>query len=298
MTTFADLINEVYLSLEGFGLNVGRAAFITGSTLTAGGLSFTVDSTENIGPGLIEIGDELLYVQSVDDGTLTVTIAPDGRGYRGTTAASHAVGSRVTMNPVVPRFLVKRAINQTITGVYPTLFGKASEDVTPNGYQRAYEMPADLEQIIEINYQASGPTGIWPKVEHYDLDLNADTTEFPSGKALVLIGAFETGNPIKVTYRKIPTTLSADADLLTASGLADTAHAVIVAGAVWRLSSTVALARLRTDTTATDFSDNQSSPVQLANQTAGLLRALYEQELAEERRRQTETVPPTIYWKE
>lgn len=295
MTTFADLVNEVYLTLEGWGLNVGRAAFITGSTLTSGGLTFTVDDTENVGPGVAEIEDELVYIQSVDDGTLTVTIAPDGRGYRGTTAASHVVGKRVTMNPVIPRFLVKRAINQTITGVYPTLRGKASEELDPVGYQRAYELPAVAEQILEVNYQASGPTGIWPKVTHFDVDHNADTTDFPSGKSLVLIGPFEVGNPVKITYLKQPTELSADGDLLTASGLADTAHACIVAGALWRLSTNVAVARLRTDTTATDMTD-QPNPIQVANQTAGALRAVYEQELREEARRQDVTQPPSIYW--
>lgn len=298
MTTFADLVNEVFLTLEGWGLNVGRAAFITGSGLTSGGLTFTVDSTENIAPGLVEIEDELVYVQSVNDGTLTVTIAPDGRGYRGTTAASHAVGKRVTMNPVVPRFLVKRAINETIVGVYPKLYGKASTDITPLGYQRAYELPAAVETVLEVNYQASGPSGIWPKVEHYDVDMNADVTEFPSGKALVLIGAFEVGNAVKVTYRKRPSELSADADLLTASGLEDTATALVLAGALWRLASKVALARLRVDTTGTDFQDNQANPVQQANQVAAMLRAQYDQELNDEVRRQAETNPPTIFWKE
>lgn len=297
MTTFADLVNEVYLTLEGWGLNVGRAAFITGSTLTSGGLSFTVDSTASIGPGLIEIEDELLYVQSVDDSTKTVTISPDGRGYRGTTAASHAVGVRVTMNPVVPKFLVKRAINQTITGVYPTLFGKASVDIASSGAAQAYELPAAVESVIEANFQAPGPSGVWPKVDRFDVDLNADLTDFPSGKAIILIGAFEPGRTVKVTYRKVPTELSADADLLTASGLADTAHAVVVAGALWRLSSTVALARLRTDTTATDLVDQQNG-IQQANQAAALLRAGYDQELREEARRQTEATPPSISWKD
>lgn len=297
MTTFADLVNEVYLTLEGWGLNNGRAAFITTSTLTSGGLSFTVDSAENIGAGVVEIEDELVYVQSVS-GT-TVTIAPDGRGYRGTTAASHAVGARVTMNPVVPRVKVKKAINETIAGVYPTLRATATEEVTTVGYQRAYELPAAVEQVLKITYQASGPTGIWPEVTHYDYDLFADTTEFPSGKSLMLIGPFEVGHTVRVTYVKRPTELVNDADVLaTVSGLNDSASALIVAGALWRIAVSFPISILRNDSAVTDYVDGQQSKSRDAAQVAMLLRQRYEQELREEAARQHLSHSVPIYWTE
>lgn len=298
MTTFNDLINEVYLTLEGWGLNNGRAAFIVTSTLTSGALTFSIDSSENIAAGVVEIEDELIYVQSVS-GT-TVTIAPDGRGYRGTTAASHAVGSRVTMNPVVPRIKVKRAINETILGVYPTLRATSTAEVDPVGYQRAYELPADCEQVLQINYQASGPTGIWPAVTHYDVDFHADTTDFTTGKSLILIGPFEIGHAVRVTYLKKPTELSAGADVLaTVSGLSDTATACITAGALWRIASTYPISRIRNDSTSTDFAEqNGQSPAREAGQVAMLLRQQYEVELAEEARRQAMTHSVPIYWTE
>ncbi len=298
MTTFADLVNEVFLTLEGWGLNNGRAAFIVTSTLTSGGLSFAVDSAENIGAGVIEIEDELIYVQSVS-GT-TVTIAPDGRGYRGTTAASHAVGKRVTMNPTIPRTKVKRAINETLAGVYPTLRAVATTEVDPVGYQRAYELPAACEQLLQVNYQASGPTGIWPRVTHYDVDFHADTTDFPSGKSLVLIGPFEVGHTVRVTYLKRPTELVNDADVLaTVSGLSDSATACVVAGALWRLAVTFPLSIIRNDSAVTDYVDGQQqSRSRDAAQIAMLMRQRYEQELREEAARQHLSHSVPIYWTE
>lgn len=297
MTTFADLVNEVFLTLEGWGLNNGRAAFITTSTLTSGGLSFTVDSSENIGAGVVEIEDELIYVQSVS-GT-TVTIAPDGRGYRGTTAASHAVGKRVTMNPVIPRVKVKRAINETIAGVYPTLRATATTTLSPVGYKRAYELPAAFEQVLQVNYEASGPTGIWPQVTHYDVDLYADATDFPSGKSLTLIGPFEVGHTVKVTYLKRPTELVNDADVLaTVSGLNDSATSLIVAGALWRIAVSFPISILRNDSAVTDYVDGQQSKSRDAAQVAMLMRQRYEQELREEAARQHLNHSVPIYWTE
>lgn len=295
MTTFADLINEVYLELEGWGLDTGRAEFLNGS-ITSGALTATVDSTANLSAGLAEMEDELVYIQSAS-GT-TVTFAPDGRGYRGTTAASHGDNVRITMNPVVPRTKVKRAINDTLKGVYPRLRGKTSTEITPTGYVRAFELPADCEQILQLTYQASGPTGIWPAVTHYDVDFHADTTSFPSGKSLLVIGPFEVGNKLRVTYLKRPSELSADGDLLTDSGLEESARALVVAGALWRLSSYYPLARMRTDSTAIDFTDQQSNTMREAQQVAALLRAQYETELSEELRRQDVTQIVPIHWKE
>lgn len=292
MTTFGDLINEVYLALEGWGLNQGRAAFLNEPTgMTASELTFDVDNADNLGEGVAEIEDELIYIQSVT-GT-TVTIAPDGRGYRGTTAATHADNTRVTMNPALPKIVVKQKINDTIQGVYPVLRGKGSTTIAYTGAKTTYELPATLDSVIQVTYDAVGPTGQWPQVYHYRVDLNADTTAYTTGKSITFFGGVEQGRNVRVTYLKKPTALSALGDLLTATGLADTARSVIVAGAIWRLSSYIAAARLRVDSVAIDMMDEQNK-VDSGNRVAAYLRAQYEVELTEERKRQELSQPPTM----
>ena len=294
MTTFGDLINDVYLALTGWGLQQGRAAFINaGAGITSGALSITVDDSSNLSEGVAEIEDELVYIQSVS-GT-TVTIAPDGRGWQGTTAATHADNARITMNPAFPRVVVKQKINDTIKGVYPTLRGKAVTTFTYSGSVTTYELPAAVDQVIQVTYQATGASGYWPVVYHYRVDMNADTTAYASGKSITLLGGVEQGATVMVTYLKTPTALSSTADLLTASGLADTARALIVAGTVWRLSSYIAAARLRVDGVAIDMMDEQNR-VDAGNKVSAYLRAQYEVELQEEQRRQNLNQPPTMVW--
>ena len=291
MTTFGDLINDVLLAIEGWGMNQGRADFINmGAGLTSGGLSITVDSGANLGAGVAEIEDELVYIQSVS-GT-TVTVAPDGRGYRGTTAATHADNTRITMNPLVPRVAIKRALNDTIKGAYPKLRGKATDTFTYSGATVTYELPAECDDVLQVTYEATGPTGVWPRVYNYQVDKNANTSDYASGKTITLLGP-EQGRTVQVTYTKKPSALSASADLLTASGLEDTARACIVAGAVWRLTSYFTPALLRADSVSIDAMSSMENKLDPAR-VAAYLRAQYEVELAEEQQRQRFNQPPTM----
>jgi hypothetical protein len=289
VTTLGDLINDVLLAVEGWGMNQGRAAFLSGS-MTNVATSFTVANADNLSEGVAEIDDELVYIQSVS-GT-TVTISADGRGYRGTTAASHSSGARVTMNPLVPRAVVKQKINDTIAGVYPALRGKATTTFTYLGTAATYELPALAEDVIQVTYDAPGVTGQWPKLYGWKLDTNANVTEYDTGKTLTLLQVIDVGRTVQVVYTTKPTALSSTSDNLTASGLADTARACIVAGAVWRLASFVGAAMLRQDSVAMDVVDDQSR--QDPARVAAYLRAQYELELAEERRRQDFNQPPTM----
>lgn len=291
MTTLGDIINDVLLSVEGWGLNQGRSAFIsTVGGINASASSFTVGSAENLSEGVAEIDDELVYIQSIS-GT-TITLAPDGRGYRGTTAASHAQNARVTMNPIAPRTVIKQKINDTIRGVYPKLRGKGSTEFTYSGAITTYNLPADCDEVLQVTYDAVAPTGEWPRVYHYSVDKNANTTQYAGGKSISIYSVVENGRTVRVVYTKKPTTLSASSDLLTTSGLAETARACIVAGAVWRLVSYLGPALLRNDSVAIDMMDDTGrlDPTRMA----AYLRAQYDLELQEEYQRQLFNQPPTM----
>jgi len=282
LTTLGDLINDVLLRVA--------AAFVNDvDGITAGDLTITVDDTTNLSEGLAEIDDELVYIQSAS-GT-TVTIAPDGRGYRGTTAATHADNARITMNPVVPKAVIKQKINETLRGVYPTLRGKATDTFTYTASVCTYELPADVDDVLQVTYDATGPSGAWPRVYSFRVDKNANTTDYATGKSITLLGGIESGRTVQVTYTKKPSTLSAAADLLTASGLEDTARACIVAGTLWRLAGYFPVSTLKTSSVAMDLNrEGRPDPTRMA----AYMRAQYEIELQEEARRQSLNQPPTM----
>ena len=295
MTTFANLVDDVLMLMQGYGLEGDRAAFLTAAVTTATETTFTVDSTENLAPGLAEIGDELVWIKDAT-GT-TVTIAPDGRGYRGTTAGTYAINKRITMNPVLPRALVKRKINETIVGLYPNLWGIGSTTLTYDPVLANYELPADVEDILQVTFQAVGPDESWPPVRRWRLDRHPDTTEFATGKSLYVWDCLDGSSDIRVVYQKRPQELSGDSDLLTASGLSETARAVVVAGAAWRLVSYMDASRLKVSTVEADMMTDRV-PMGAGIQVASYLRAQYERELNEERQRQSLGTVPVLHWTE
>jgi hypothetical protein len=76
-----------------------------GPTDTTFTVDFAFGQSVGITPGVVEIDSELLYVTNVDAATTgLVTLANGfGRGYNGTTAASHTAGAVVTSRPKFPR---------------------------------------------------------------------------------------------------------------------------------------------------------------------------------------------------
>ena len=86
----------------------------------------------DLGKGTIEIGEELLWVDSFDRIANTATVSPYGRGYLGTTPSTAAAGTRVIISPTFPRYVVKRAINDTIRALGSSIFAVKQTTFTYN----------------------------------------------------------------------------------------------------------------------------------------------------------------------
>src|SRR5690348_12493985 len=84
--------------------------------------------TASIGRCVIEIDQELIYVSASSGNNLTVPAW--GRGWKGTTKASHSTGSAVFVAPVYPKSVVGRELNNAIRAVYPDLFAIGTLDTT------------------------------------------------------------------------------------------------------------------------------------------------------------------------
>ena len=77
MPTFNDLVDEVKSNLQGYTLRQDRISYVTNANgLTTTSLSITAGSASNLAKGIIEIDDELIWVDNFDKATNTLNVTP------------------------------------------------------------------------------------------------------------------------------------------------------------------------------------------------------------------------------
>jgi hypothetical protein len=295
MTTFNNLIDDVQLDLSGFTYRQDRVTYLV-SAATTSDLVLNVASTDNIGKGIIEIDDEMMWVDSYDRQANTITIAPFGRGYNGTTAAAHSTNTKVTITPTYPRYAVKRAINDTIGAVYPKVFATGSTAVSFLASRTTYPVPADAIQILSMAWQSVGPTKEWLPIRQWRWDPLAYATSFPTGKSVSIYDNVLPGRTINVIYAHIPTAMSSlSDDFETVTGLPASMKDVIIYGAAWRLSSYVDPARISISSPQADELDVKR-PYGTGTNVTKNLQALYLQRLEEESLKQKLQYPTRVHY--
>ena len=157
------MIDEVSMNLSGYTLQQDRATHITANVAAtastiAAPITLSLASTDSVGKGIVEIDEELFWVDNYDRVGNTATIAPYGRAYLGTTLAAHTAGVKVTIAPTFPRFTIKRAINDTINAIGSSIFAAATTTITSNAAVAAFRLPTtgttlNISKILSIAYQ-------------------------------------------------------------------------------------------------------------------------------------------------
>ena len=214
MTTLTNMIDEVTMNLSGYTLQQDRATYITAAVTTTTSPSsaptiLTLASADNLGKGVIEIDEELLWIDNFDRVGNTATIAPYGRGYLGTTAATHAADAKVTISPTFPRFAIKRAINDTISAIGSSIFAANTTTITSNAAVAAFRLPTtgttlNIRSILAVAYQALGASKEWIPIRTYRFDGNANSTAFTSGQTISIYDNIPSGRTIQVVYSTDP----------------------------------------------------------------------------------------------
>lgn len=294
MTTLSEMIDEVLINLSGYTYQQDRSTYLTTAvtTLTSPSSSPTIlslGSTDSVGKGIIEIDEELLWVNSFDRVGNTATIAPYGRGYLGTTAATHAVDTKVTISPIFPRYVIKRAINDTIRAMGTQLMTIGQTTFVFNPSVTTYELtdsngnPLNIENILTISWQDIGPSQEWINVRRWTFDAKAATGTWGSGAQTVTIGDYITaGRTVKVNYVTQPQAFSNSADVFTTTtGYSETARDVVILGAAYRLLTYLDPARASQISPQADEIDAKRT-FGSANSSARQIFALYQQRLKEE----------------
>jgi len=292
MATFGSMADEVVRKLAGFTLRQDRQTHLT-ATASATATSITVASAQNISSGIIQIDDELIYVDSYDRNSGVLSIPPYGRGYNGTSATTHQNGARVIISPTFPSVDVKDAINETLLATFPDLYTTGVHTFSFSPARSTYALPEELETVFAVSYQTTGPTKEWLPIRNYRIDSMANTEEFNSKNTISLYSAVEPGRTVQVSYSAAPAVMDADDDdFEIVTGLPASCKDVIILGATARLASFIDPGRL---TFGSAESDQQS---QIAGRSYGAgtnaskyLLALYDKRLAEEARKLNDRNP-------
>ena len=294
-TTFNNLVDDVALDLAGFTYRQDRVTYLT-EGITATSLTLKVASTDNIGKGIIEIDDEMMWVDSYDRQSNTLTIAPFGRGYNATTAAEHAVNAKITIAPTYPRQAIKRAINDTINSVYPKVFATGSTPVSFLASRTTYPVPAETIQILSMAWQSVGPTKEWLPIRQWRWDPIAYAPSFATGKTVSIYDNVLPGRTINIVYAHLPVNLvNNNDDFENVSGLPASMRDVLIYGASWRLSSYVDPSRNSITSPQSDEIDSKRPYGTGANVTKQL-QALYLQRLEEESLKQKLQFPTRVHY--
>ena len=303
MPTLSNMIDEVLINLAGYTYQQDRATYITqdvpatASTI-ASPIILQLASTDNIGKGAIEINEELFWLDSFDRVSNTATVPPYGRGYLGTDIAAHTAGTKVTITPTFPRYVIKKALNDTIAAFGSNIFAVKTTSFTFNAAQTTYAFNnLNINNIMTIMWQDTGPSQEWFPIRRWSWDSLASSTAFGAGAQTVTIGDFvQPGRTVKVIYATDPVAFTSNSeDYATQTGLPNSTRDVAILGASYRLLTYLDPARASQVSPQADETDSKR-PFGASQTATKQLYALYTQRLNEETARQQSQYPIRVHY--
>lgn len=294
MTTFAELVDSIHSSLHSYTGHQEQMTYLTAGA-TDSALTLSVADSSEIRKGIVEVGDELMYATASDSGI--VTLAPFGRGFRSSVAAAHDANVAVVSDPAFPRVEIKRAINQTIDALYPSLWALNTYEVpdyTP--VVGTYELPADCVAVSEVRVLTPGdPTQTWETLLSWSFNPHSSEA---TGKAITFGAQLVPGAEIRVVYRGRFTNLVEDDDDLTAdAGIPGSCVDLLLYGVAARMVRFLDPARIQLSAVE-NVSRAQVVQAGDAGRLANQLYAMYQQRLQEERRKLLNSNPPRPHFTE
>ena len=303
MPNLSNMIDEVLINLAGYTYQQDRATYITTNvsdddSTIASPIILQLASTDNIGKGTIEIDEELIWLDSFDRVSNTATVPPWGRGYLGTDQSEHVAGTKVTITPTFPRYVVKKAINDTIAAFGATIFAVKTTSFVFNAAQTTYAFNnLNIHNIMSLMWQDIGPSQEWFPIRHWSWDSLASSTAFGANAQTVTIGDYvQPGRIIKVVYATDPVPFTTNTeDYSTQTGLPNSTRDVVILGAAYRLLTYLDPARAAQVSPQADETDSKR-PFGASQSATKQLYALYQQRLNEETARQQAQYPIRVHY--
>jgi len=305
-TTYSDIVNEILINMAGYTMQQDRATSLSSPITSTTTTSISVTSTSDIGKGIIEIGEELLWVENFDRVGNTLTVAPWGRGYLGTTASTAAISSKVTISPTFPRSVIKRAIGDTIRAMGASIFAVKQLTFTYNSAVTTYELLDNdsnitAQNILAMHWEEVGPSKEWIPIRRWSFEPFADITTWGGSAAspaqtVSIYDPITPGRTVKVLYAAAPGTLSSDSDVFTTTtGLPLTCKDIVILGTTYRLLTFLDPARAGQTSPQADEIDSKRN----FGSTSSVMRQiynLYQTRLAEETLAQQQQYPTRLHY--
>lgn len=296
MATLNDMISEVRSSLAGYTLRQDRISYLT-SAITTTDTAIQIGSSNNLAKGIIEIDDELIWVDNFDKQNNTMNAAPGfGRGYQGTSPAPHSTSAQVILTPSFPRTNIKQAINDTIGSLYPKLWAIYSTTFTFNASQTTYPLPDDAQNVLYMSWQTTGSSREWLPIKRWRQDLMANVATFNTQKTINIYENVQPGRTIQVWYAASPQTMTSGTDDFAAvTGLPESCRDVIIYGAAYRLLSFIDPGRINLTSAEADLADSKV-PGSAGSSNSRYIYALYQQRLQDESLKLSDKFPIRLHY--
>lgn len=290
------MIDEVRSSLAGYTLRQDRITYLNAAINTTA-TAIQVGNSANLAKGIIEIDDELIWIDNFNKANSTLNAAPGfGRGYQNTSPAPHSQYAQVVLSPTFPRTMIKQAINDTINSVYPQLFAVYNTTFTFNAAQVTYPLPDDLESILYMSWQTTGSSEEWLPINRWRLDGMADTATFDTVNTVNIYENIQPGRTVKVWYTATPANLTSSTDDFSGvSGLPESSRDVITLGASYRLLSYIDAGRINLTSAEADLNDNKI-PSTAGLSSSRYILALYQQRLSDEALKLQDKYPIRLHY--
>jgi hypothetical protein len=298
MATLKDMVDEVRANLAGYTMRQDRITYLANTSgISTTDTSLTIGSATNLAKGVIEIDDELIWIDSFDKTSSTLNVIPGfGRGYSNTSPAPHARYAQVTLSPTFPRVSIKQAINDTINSVFPKLWSIRSSTFSFNSAVTTYALPDDAQDVLAVTWQTIGPSKEWLPVRRWRVDGMANSGAFNSTSTISLYDGITSGRTVQVWYTSEPSTLdSSNEDFADVTGLPETCRDVIVLGAAYRLLSYLDAGRINLTSAESDNADTKI-PSSAGVSASKYLFALYNQRLQDESAKLYGKYPTKIHY--
>jgi len=296
MPTLNEMVDEVRSSLAGYTLRQDRISYLT-TAINTTATAIQIGSAANLAKGVIEIDNELIWIDNFDQANNTLNAAPGfGRGYQGTSPAPHSQYAQITLTPTFPRVMIKKAINDVINSLNPKLWSVSSATFTFNASQTTYPLPDDLESILYMSWQTTGSSLEWLPINRWRADPMANVAAFNTQNTVNIYENIQPGRTVQVWYTTEPNTLDSDTDdYADVTGLPASSVEVVILGACYKLLSYVDAGRINLSSAEADLNDTKI-PSTAGVASSRYIFALYQQRLNEEALKLQDKYPIRIHY--
>jgi len=249
------------------------------ATATSIPLSYDVGGVRK--GAIIEVEAEQMYVWDVTVASKTATVE---RGFNGTTAASHAGGKLVTVNPRFPRANVLSALNQELDDLSSPMHGLfqiKTIDIDYNGSDVMMNLPTMQAALDLLSVSVRNISTEYPIVRKVHLVRDLPTDDFSSGFALRFDQGVRPGR-VHIVYKAAFTNVTAETqNLQNISGLPTTCEDIVEMGVQIRLMSAREIKRNFTESQGDTRRADEVGAGAVANSITGLLRLRRDRIIAE-----------------